>query len=222
MSISSVNPNVSTSVNNSQSEALKTLLSSVTNQPTLLGMLSEDGTNTTSSSDDILDLSASGQAAADQLYQLLSSLELNSVQASVDKAGASVEQKLNKALSASGIDTSQQIDLQVDSDGNVAVTNDNPQKQQIEDTINNNPDLKKAVVQYLNFMHAMAPTLENDNNIQNSFSGDIGQLLSSFGANGSGNSSQGAVTLTLQGTGFQTSYQDAGGQSSVLSSSQAQ
>ena len=98
----------------------------------------------------------------------------------------------------------------------VTVTNDNSQKQKIEDTINNNADLKKAVVQYLEFIQAMAPSLENSSSSGNSSSGEISQLLSSL-ADSSG--SPGAATLTIKGNAFQTSYVDANGNSTVLSSS---
>ena len=222
MSISSINSGLGSNLNNSQSDSIKALLSSVENQPTLLSLLSGDSTDSTDSTDslgDILDLSDAGQSAADQLFQLLSSQEAASVQATVDTAGASVQQKLSSALSANGIDTSQEIDLQLDSNGNVVVSNDNPQSQQIEDTINNNPDLKKAVVQYLQFMQAMAPTMENSGNSQDALSGELDQLLSSLA---SGNGSQGTVTLAIQGNGFETSYLDSNNNSTVLSSSLGQ
>ena len=219
MSISSINSGLSSNLNNSQSDSIKALLSSVENQPTLLSLLTGDSADSSDSSGDVLDLSDAGQSAADQLYQLLSSQEAASIQTTIDKAGASVQQKLSSALSANGIDTSQEIDLQLDSNGNVVVSNDNPQKQQIEDTINNNPDLKKAVTQYLQFMQAMAPSMENSGNSQDALSGELEQLLSSLA---SGNGSQGTVTLAIQGNGFETSYLDSNNNSAVLSSSLGQ
>jgi hypothetical protein len=219
MSISSIGSNVGSGVSASQADVSQTLLSALENQQSLVGMLSQDaGTNNSAS--DILDLSTAGQTASDQLYQLLSSLEQTSIQASVDKAGTGVQQKLSQALSAAGVDTSQQIDLQVGSDGNVVVSNDNPQKQQIEDTINNNPTLKKAVTQYVQFMQAMAPSLQS--NASSQTDGSLLQLLSSLGGTSGSSGASGTMTLSILGNAFQTTDQGADGQSSVLSSSQAQ
>lgn len=92
------------------------------------------------------------------MYQLLESVEVSKFQVSADQASGNLQQKLSSALSQAGIDTSQEIDLQLDSSGNVVVSNNNSQAQQIENTINNNPNLKKAVTDYLEFMQAIAPT----------------------------------------------------------------
>jgi hypothetical protein len=223
-SVNSANSGLIASSTNNQS--LQTLLASIENQPNLIDVLSGDGSSDNSSStSDILDLSSQGQDAADQLFQLLESAAQTSVQNSADTASSSIQKNLDTALSQAGIDTSQEIDLQLDSNGNVVVSNNNSQAQQIENTINNNPTLKKAVTQYLEFMQAIAPSLANDSNSASSGSGtdlssEISQLLSSAGSGSSGLSS-GTVTLAIEGDQFQTSYQDSSSNSPVvLASSQ--
>jgi hypothetical protein len=120
------------------------------------------------------------------------------------------------ALSQKGIDTSGEIHLQVDSSGNVVVTNGNSQKQQIEDAINSDTELKKAVVEYLRFMQAVVPSLVTNSSSQTASSSELEQLLSSLGI-----SSQGTVTLAIQGNDFETVYRDAGNNAVVLASSLA-
>jgi hypothetical protein len=218
MSISSINSSNSGSLSNAssaQAQAIKTMLAAMESQPTLLDILAQDSTGSANSSGDILDLSAEGQSAADQLSQLLDSSELQSMQTSADEASVSIQQKLRAALARDGIDTSKEIDLQVDSNGNVVVANDNPQKQQIENTINNDADLKKAVTQYLQFMQALAPAIAGDNS-QTGVNSQLDQLLSALAG---GDGTQGTVTLAIQGSDFQTSFQDANGNSIVLASS---
>jgi hypothetical protein len=214
MSISNVTSGTNTSLANDQAKLAKTLLASLKSQPTLLDLMSNDSTNSNDSGD-ILDLSSEAQNAADQLFQLLASSETNSLQTAEEKAGENVYQKLGDALSADGIDTSQEVDLQVDADGNVIVANNNPQKQQIEDLINGNPELKKLVAQYLEFMQAMASAAQNDSGSSNTLNGEnLATLLASY--YGTATDAQGPVTLTLTGNGFQISYQGADGTTSVL------
>jgi hypothetical protein len=215
MSVSGVNSSISSLISNSnssQSQALKTLLTSLESRPTLFDFLAE---GSSSSSSDILDLSSEAQSAADQLYELLQSTSLNSIQTSVDQASASIREKLQTALAEAGIDTSSEIDLQVDSSGNVVVTNDNSQSRQIEDAINNDADLKKAVVEYLQFMQTVAPSLTSDSNSATETSSALSQLLSALGV-----TSQGTVTLAIQGNDFETVYQDSYSNAVVLASSQ--
>ena len=219
MSISSVGSSNSAAIataNNSQSQTLQTLLGSIESQPSLLNVLADSSTGGSSSSNDILDLSSAGQTAADQLEQLLASSMLGIFQTSADDASGAVQKQLSAALAQNGIDTSQEIDLQVDSSGNVVVSNNNSQSQQIEDTINNNPALKAAVTEYVRFMQSIAPTLENSSSTQSALGADLG-LVSSLSSG-----SQGTVTLALQGNGFTTSYQDGSNNSVVLASSQSQ
>ena len=214
-SLSSGTSSALTSASSSQSEAVKTLLASAqSTQASLLDSLTGSGSSDSSSSSDILDLSSAGQSAADQLFQLLESVAESQVQTSADKASASVQQKLSTALSQAGVDTSKEIDLQLGSNGDVTVSNDNSQAQQIESTINNNPDLKKAVTQYLQFMQAIAPTIENGSSTQTTSSSGLEQLVSSLKSD-----SQGTVTLALQGSSASTSYLDPSGNTVALAMS---
>lgn len=218
MSVSSVNSSTS-----SQLQWIKTLVSALQDQSTLDSLSGKD-----SSSDDswydILDLSTQGQDAANQVYEMLASSALTKIQTSANSASATLQKKLEAALSANGVDTSEEIDLQVDSSGNAVVSNDNSQAQTIEDTINGNADLKKAVAQYTRFMQAIVPTLETANSSSLSSSSStmayftqLGQELASAG---NGSSSQGTVTLALQGSDFQASYLDSSNSSIVLASSE--
>jgi hypothetical protein len=211
--VGSNNSGVISNANNNQSQALRTLLTSIENQPTLLDILDESATSS-SSSGDILDLSSEGQSAADQLFQLLEAAALGSVQTSANKASESLQHKLDAALAQNGIDTTNEIDLQVDSDGNVVVTNDHPQKQQIEGAINNDPDLKRAVSQYVKLMQAIARGLQNGSSSQSVLDTGLGPSPESLGSG-----SQGAVMLDLLGNDLTTSYQD-GDISVVLAVSQ--
>jgi len=222
MSISTVNSSVNSNINSNLQQTVSSLLKMIQNQPTLMDLLSLSSTSTTSSSGDILDLSSQGQQSADQLYQLLGSYEQSGVQNSVNKSSQNVQKQLSEAFSQNGIDTSKEIDLQLDSKGNVTVSNDNSQKKVIEDLIKNNADLKKEVVQYLHFMQAVAPTLTSINSSPSSQSG-LEQLLSSLSStsSSSSSSSSGPVTFALQGSDFETSYQNSSGNAVVLASSQA-
>jgi hypothetical protein len=214
MSISNVTSGTNTSLANDQAKLAKTLLESLKSQPTLLDLMSNDSTSSNASGD-ILDLSSDAQNAADQLFQLLASSEANSLQTAENKAGENVAQKLRDAFTAGGVDTSQEVDLQVDGDGNVIVANKNPQKQQIEDLINGDPELKKLVSQYLEFMKTMASAAQNDGNSSNALNGEnLTTLLASY--YGTATDAPDTVTLTLTENGFQTSYQGADGTTSVL------
>jgi hypothetical protein len=130
-------------------------------QPTLFDYL--DGTAGTESSDnlfDLLDLSPEAQAAADALgnsstntgASLLSTLlganTIDGMQASADDAFASVQSKLRTLFQENGIDSSQEIKLQVGSDGNVIVANDHPQKAEIEQLFKDDPSLRDEYVKF--------------------------------------------------------------------------
>jgi hypothetical protein len=214
MALSGINSStISTALStdtSSQSQLLNTLLTSIEHQPTLFDVL-EGTSGSSSASSDILDLSSEGQTAADSLSGMLEAASLASTQTAVNKLSASIQKKITSALTKAGIDTSQEIDLQVASSGNVVVTNDNAQSQQIEDAINNVPELKAAVVEYLDFMKSMAPALTGSSSSDTTSNSSIEQLLSLLGG-----SSQGAVTLTLKGDRLATSYQDSSNNAYVL------
>lgn len=222
MGISNINSGASSNANITQSQQMKTLLASLQRQPTLLDMLAEDNTGSSNSFGDILDLSSEGQTAADQLYQLLESASLGRTEKSADAAGISVYQKIDTALSKANIDTSKAIDLQLDSSGNVVVTGDNPRKQEIQNLIQNDPDLKKAVVEYLTYMQSIASELQTGDNSQAALIAQLRQMLSKSDSQSAVDDSDGTVTLSLDSSGFQTLYQVGDGDPAVLSSSMVQ
>jgi hypothetical protein len=209
---SSISSALTTDTNSNQSQLLATLLSSTSNQKTLFDVLAE-GSGGTSAAYDILDLSSAGQSAADSLTKLLEEASVASVQTSVNTLSSSMQKKISVALKEAGIDTSQKIQLQVDSSGNVVVSNDNAQAEEIEAAINNAPDLKKAVVEYVDFMKSMAPTLTSSSNSESTASSTVQQLLSLLGG-----STESTVTLNLSGDSMKTTYRDSSSNLSVLAS----
>jgi len=216
MGISNINSSSTstalTTDTSSQSQLLSTLLSSTSNQKTLMDVLAE-GSSGSSSAYDILDLSSAGQSAADSLTQLLETASVASVQTSVNALSSSMQKKISSVLTEAGIDTSQKIQLQVDSSGNVVVSNDNAQAQEIEAAINNDPDLKKAVVEYVDFMKSMAPTLTSSSSSGSTANSTVQQFLSLLGG-----SAQSTVTLNLAGDRMDTTYRDSSSNLSVLAS----
>ncbi|MGD0516009.1 MAG: hypothetical protein ABSA26_00610, partial [Thermoguttaceae bacterium] len=127
MSISSIISALSSYSSESQSQSTKTLFDQIKNQSIVSSLLSDSNTtdSNSNSTNDILDLSNEAQSSADQFYTLMESLSQRKIQITVDKAGSSVQGKLSEALSAAGIDTTKEIDLQLDSKGNVVVSNNN-------------------------------------------------------------------------------------------------
>ena len=134
---------------------------SQTTQPTLFDYL--DGSTETESSNnlfDILDISTEAQEAADALggsstnantsllSTLLGATTIDGMQASADDAFASVQSKLRKLFQEQGIDSSQEIKLQVASDGSVIVANDHPQKAEIEQLFKDDPSLRNEYVKF--------------------------------------------------------------------------
>jgi hypothetical protein len=108
---------------------------------------------------DVLDLSLEAQAAADSTPPLPMSLEslfgvpagepitIDDMLAAQQKAQTKVEAKLDKLFAQQGIDTSQEIRLQVGADGQVVVTNDHPQREQIQQMFADDPQLRNDFVQ---------------------------------------------------------------------------
>lgn len=95
--------------------------------------------------DVVLTLSAEGEEAADQpvatLRNSLAQLELPTLE-NQQRAQRVVQAKLDRLFSANGIDTSQEIRLQVAGDGQVIVANQHPQKAQIEEFFRQDPGLR--------------------------------------------------------------------------------
>lgn len=222
MGISSVNSGASSNANLNQSQTIRTLLTALERQPTLLDVLSEDSAGISNSFGDILDLSSEGQAAADQLHQLFESASLARVQKSADKVGTSLQERLSDTLGENGIDMSSKIDLQIDPQGKIVVVNDHLQKQTIEETVNNATDLKEAVAQYLESMQSLTSSLQGDSGPQSTLRAELEQLLASLNGESADIAPRGAVTFRIQDGRFQTLYQGTAREPLVLSSSEGQ
>lgn len=220
MGISSINSSTSSALNGSTSDATQTwrmqaLLASLQNQPTLLDALSEsDG----SSSGDILDLSSAGQSVADQLNSLLSSSSDSSTQQLANETTAKIFEKLRDALEAKGIDLSEQIDLQLDANGQVVVTSDHPQKAEIEAAINGDSGLKQAVTEYLGFMKTVAPSLTGSSSDSSSY---LAQLWATYRKSqtsdeAADDSSSAVVTLQFLKDAYQAAYQTSSDEAATV------
>jgi hypothetical protein len=91
-------------------------------------------------------LSAESQAAADALSPSLD-LKLPLADMFLDKAGldeaeSALQWKIQTLFAANNINTANRIDLQIGFDGQVVVSNDNPQKAEIEQLFKDNPRLR--------------------------------------------------------------------------------
>jgi hypothetical protein len=214
MGISSITSALSGySSNSSNKSVTETLLDSLTSNSITSNSDSTSDSDSSSSLMDILDISDEGQSAADSLFDLLEEISFNRIQNSVDTVGNSIQTKLETAFEAAGIDTSSEIDLQLDSDGNVAVSNDNSEAQKIEDAINNDPSLKKAVTEYLQFVQTIAPTLVSGSSDSSSSLTDwVASLKSEAASDGSG-----TATLIVKGDSFEALYESSGGESQIVS-----
>ena len=176
-------------------DTVTALLEEMQDQATLLDILSDDDDDSSSSSNnliDVLDLSDEAQSLADELIALMDATMQSSIQDSSNQLSDSIAEKVNTALTDAGIDTSEQIDLQVDADGNIVVTNDHSQADAIEEAINNDASLKASLTEYLDFMRTMAPRIAADAQ------------------------SDGDVTLSLVGSEYMATYVDSTGSSYTL------
>ncbi|GLQ29549.1 hypothetical protein [Litoribrevibacter albus] len=64
---------------------------------------------------------------------------------------AAYEEKLSLAFAKAGVDTSQDIDLAIDYEGNVYVKNDHPDKEKIEQLFKEDRDLQQGLIQTQDF-----------------------------------------------------------------------
>ncbi len=64
---------------------------------------------------------------------------------------AAYEESLSVAFAKAGVDTSQEIDLAIDYQGNVYVKNDHPDKDKIEAVFKEQPELQQGLIQAQNF-----------------------------------------------------------------------
>jgi hypothetical protein len=226
MGISNIN-----SHNNSAS-LISTLLSETSkSMPTLFDVL--DGNDNTSSSgdlSDILDLSPQSQQAADNLTgspknslaALLSSLfgnnTLDGIQSAADQLLSSIQSELSKLFKDNGIDTSKEIDLQVDSNGQVIVANDNPQKAQIEKLFKDDPSLRNAYVQFT-ATSELAAAAREASAFQAAYAKDptaaVAQYSYLFDSN-----NKPTLSLSILGDKYQTLLERSGQEALVVSTSE--
>lgn len=106
---------------------------------------------------DVLELSAEGQAAADAAQESTplssrslfgldladgESISITDLEAAQQKAQSSIRAKLHDLFASEGIDTTQEIQLQIGADGQVYVMNDHPQREQIQQLFADDPTLR--------------------------------------------------------------------------------
>jgi hypothetical protein len=115
----------------------------------------------TDTSSDVLELSAEGQAASaaatsslpglSSLFDLTGSgrsITIEDMEAAQDRAQAGVQAKLQRLFAANGIDTSQEIRLQVGGDGQVVETSGHPQRAKIEKLFRDDPSLRDQFAKF--------------------------------------------------------------------------
>jgi hypothetical protein len=232
MGISNINSN------NNSASLLSSLLSETSNSmPTLFDVLDgNDNTNlsgsTSSSGDisDILDLSPQSQAAADNLTNLtdnnlaslLSSLSGNNtsdgIQSTADQLRSSIQSELSKLFKDNGIDTSKEIDLQVDANGQVIVANDNPQKAQIEQLFKDDPKLRDAYVQFT-AASELAAAAQETSAFQAAYATDPTTAVSQYSYLFDSNNKP-TLSLSILGDKYQALLERSGQEALVVSTSE--
>jgi hypothetical protein len=226
MGISNVSSNSTstTSSNLSQSE----LLASIYSTPNLINILSNsDSSDSSSAISDILDLSSEAQTAADELsgssddslMSLLSSsygsVVYDSLQASADGEFEDLQSTLTELFEANGIDTSKEIQLQLNDDGEVVVANDNPQKDEIEALFANDSSLTEAFSTFVSYSKLAATGTEMQA-FQTLYAVNETIALSAYSYLFDG-SSTGTMTLSISGDTYQSLYQRTGQDAIVVS-----
>jgi hypothetical protein len=115
---------------------------------------------------------------------------------------------LSKLFKENGIDTSQEIDLQVDSTGQVIVANDNPQKAQIEQLFKDNPNLRDEYIKFT-ALSELAAAMRETQAFQTAYAKDPSAALSLYSyLFDSGN--KGTLTLSILGDQYQALFQRPG------------
>jgi hypothetical protein len=226
MGISNIN-NFSNSSNLASS-----LLSETSNStPNLFDVLAEnDNSNTSNNIFDVLDLSPQSQQAADTLNGALgnnlSSLlspssdaaTLDSFQKAADRLRADIQAKLSELFKEKGIDTSKEIDLQMGSDGQVIVANDNPQKAQIEQLFKDNPSLREEYAQFTAISEVAAAGREAQA-FQTAYAKDPTSAVVKYSYLFDSNS-KGTLSLSILGDKYQALFQRTGQDAVVVSTSE--
>ncbi len=227
MSISSISGSTTstttatTASSNSSEDALQEALvnfqKAVSSQPTLMNYL--DGS---ASSSDVLDLSEAAMAVADALNAVKtgsssdssSDTTIEQAQSTIDESLTTIQSKLKSAFQSAGIDTSEEIDLQIDSDGNVVVSNDNPQKAKIEKLFANNSDLKNAFAEYVGYSQIAESTIQNAA-YQVAYAKNPKTAIQQYASLLNG--SLGTVTLSVYGNTYTTEMQSDSGVTNLSS-----
>jgi hypothetical protein len=225
MGISNIN-------NNNPASVISNLLQQASApMPTLFDVLNEnnDQTSTLGNMSDILDLSPQSQAAADSLANspdnslasLLSSLfsnnTLDGIQGAADQLRSNMQTELSKLLKDNGIDTSKEIKLQVDSNGQVIVANDNPQKAQIEKLFKDDPSLRNDFVKF-NSTSELAAAVQEASAFQAAYAKNPNAAVAQYSYlfDGSDNES---LSLSILGDKYQTLLERPDQEALVVSTS---
>jgi hypothetical protein len=75
------------------------------------------------------------------------SIHLEDLQTWFQENSAALGSEINSLLAAQGVDTSQPIDLTMDSEGKIRVANDHPDKEKIEKILAENPEIRNKFAQ---------------------------------------------------------------------------
>jgi hypothetical protein len=175
----------------------------------LLCVLDRDKVSDADSSGDIFQLSPAAQLAVNEAETALTSSDtLKSLQLSADAALVSLKKDIAAAFEANGIDTTQEIDLAINSNGDVVVTNDNPQKARIEQLFKSDPDLKKAFEAWAQTSQT-AGSAQESKIFQTAYDKNAPLALHEYSYLFD-NSSEATVSLSLKGESSQTLYNRSG------------
>jgi hypothetical protein len=229
MGISNINSHSNSS---SLSNLAKSLLSETQNSKSSLFdiLAANDQSNASSNISDILDLSPQSQQAADSLngtagnniFSLLTqssdAATLNSFQTAADRLRADLQAKLSELFKEKGIDTSKEIDLQVGSDGQVIVANDNPQKAQIEKLFKDNPSLRDEFVQFTAVSELVAAGRESQA-FQEAYAQDPVTATTKYSYLFNSDN-KGTLSLSILGDKYQALFQRTGQDPLVVSASE--
>ena len=159
---------------------------------------------------DVLTLSPQAEMAANSsagvpLY-LRSQLELPTRE-NQERAQSVVQAKVDRLFAQNGIDTSQEVRLQVAGDGQVIVTNDHPQKAQIEALFKQDPELRNDFAKFSCLTSAAAAGREASA-FQAAYARDPYSAVSRFSSLFSG--ARMDTTLSIQNGEYQAFWERAG------------
>jgi hypothetical protein len=185
------------------------------------GSVDGSTSSATSTTDDILDISPAGEAAADAATQqplgLRSLFDLSGGDGCVTiddleslqkKTLEMVQGRLQSLFEQNGIDTSREIRLQVGASGQVIVANDHPQKAQIEKLFADDPTLRDQYVKLTSLTETLGAAQEAIA-FQKAYAEDpyaaVAQFSYLFNP-----SSKAGVSLSILGDKFDAVYERAG------------